>query len=238
MDFLATKGIEYLLIIGYLLLLVPLWWLVQRLMIERKPEEAPTPARPRAGWFEVPDGYRYHPGHTWVQDEGGGLFRVGIDDFARRLLGSPVRLQLPTVGDRLWQGATGWAIGIDGHDIDMLSPIDGDVEEVNADAAQNPGLVGDDPFGDGWLLRVRADSSNGMLKNLLPATKASSCMEGMTAWLSSFSEPSLGAVLQDGGVPVSGFARALLGEQWPEFAADLLLTSEGGFEPPEESGTA
>lgn len=227
MDFLATKGIEYVLIIGYLLLLVPFWWLLRRVGADRSPVAASVPAERRGGWFLVPEDLRFHPGHAWVHDEGDGLYRVGINDFARRLLGSPARLALPRAGDRLQQGSRGWSLGLEGHDIDMLSPIDGEVTEVNTDVVGSPALVGEDPYGDGWLLKVRADAGDGRLRNLLPAPLARSLMEGLTGRLSAMSGGELGAVLQDGGIPVDGFARQLAGDDWHLVAAELLLTADG-----------
>lgn len=224
MDFLSTKGIEYLLSLSYLLLLIPFWWLLRRVVAERTPVSAEQSSTPRQGWFSVPDGLHFHRGHAWVKPEGDGLFRVGIDDFARQLLGRPSALKLPTAGDRVQQGEKGWSLAIDGHEIDMLSPLPGQVTEVNHAALQSPQLVADDPFGEGWLLKVRAEPA--ALRNLLPTRLVRKWMDDTSERLSSLSGGELGPVLQDGGVPVSGFARQLAGDDWPTIAAELLLTTE------------
>jgi len=224
MDFLSTKGIEYLLSLSYLLLLIPFWWLLRRVAEERVPAPAMSAMENRQGWFTVPDGLHFHRGHTWVKPEGNGLFRVGIDDFARRLLGRPSGMSLPVAGDRLQQGEKGWSLEVDGHDVDMLSPLPGQVEEVNQEALRSPGLVSDDPFGDGWLMKVRAQP--GALRNLLPTRLVRTWMDDTSKRLSTLSGGELGPVLQDGGVPLFGFARQLAGDNWPEIAAELLLTTE------------
>lgn len=240
MEFLSTKGIEYLMVIAYLLLLVPFWWL----LVGRAPARAMAPAgrggagEGRRGWFEVPEGLLFHRGHTWVREvareeapageagsRGGGLFRVGLDDFARRLLGKPDALLLPPPGGRLEQGEPGWRLALDGREVEMLSPVGGEVAEVNREVLAAPELVADDPYGRGWLLTVRAPRPEAARSNLLPGGLARRWTEEASRRLSAMMTPELGAVLQDGGVPVSGFARELDPERWPEIAAELLLTA-------------
>lgn len=226
MDFLPTKGIEYLLAVSYLLLLVPFWWFfIRRAGDAPKTAPASAPERGRGpGWFRVPGGFHFHRGHTWVQPDDDGLLRVGMDDFARLFLGRPKTFALPAVGDRLEQGRIGWSVQVDGHDVPLLSPADGDVVEVNEAALADPDLVQRDPYGSGWLLKVRAPRSNAWLKNLLPAGLARMWMDDTSRRLSDLMAPELGVVLQDGGVLVSGIARELAGDQWPELAAEMLLT--------------
>lgn len=223
MDFLSTKGIEYLLSLSYLLLLIPFWWLLRRVTNERVPVAATDTTEKRYGGFTVPDGLHFHRGHTWVEPEGDGLFRVGIDDFARRLLGRPSGVSLPAAGDRLQQGQRGWSLEVDGREVNMLSPLPGQVAEVNPALERSPGLVAEDPFGDGWLMKVRAEPLS--LTNLLPARLVRPWMEDTSQRLSALSGGELGPVMQDGGVPVFGFARQLAGDAWPEIAAELLMTA-------------
>jgi glycine cleavage system H protein len=226
MDFLPTKGIEYLLAISYLLLLAPFWWFAVR--GSKGPELAAAGARRAArgqGWFRVPAGFHFHRGHTWAQPDEGGLLRVGMDDFARLFLGRPQALALPGVGEQLQQGERGWSVNVDGHDVPLLSPVQGEVEEVNAAVVANPRLMQADPYGRGWLLKVRASQPAAGLKNLLPATLARSWMDETSRRLGTMMSPELGLVLQDGGELVSGIARELAGDEWPDLAAEMLLTA-------------
>jgi glycine cleavage system H protein len=224
MDFLPTKGIEYLLAIGYLALLVPFWFFVLR----RRERPALTVARAREagagpGWFRVPAGFHFHRGHTWAQPEENGLLRVGMDDFARLLLGRPQAFALPGVGDRVAQGETGWSVTVDGREVSLLSPVEGEVAEVNPAALANPAIVQADPYGS-WLFKVRASKPGGGLKNLLPASIARSWMDDTSRRLSTMMAPELGTVLQDGGVIAPGLARELAGDEWHQLAAELLLS--------------
>jgi glycine cleavage system H protein len=225
MDFLPTKGIEYLLVIGYLLLLVPFWWYLagRASAPELAAEGASLPGR-APGWFRVPAGYHYHRGHTWVRPDAGGLLRVGMDDFAQKFLGRPRALLLPAVGERLEQGEKGWRVQVGDHEVPLLSPAQGEVAEINEEAVASPDLVQRDPYGRGWLLKVRSSRPAAGLKNLLPDSLAQAWMEDTSRRLGAFMGADLGLVLQDGGVPVSGIARQLGGEEWSRLAAEMLLT--------------
>ena len=229
MDPFATKGIEYLLVFGYLFLLVPFWLLLSWIARQQQPVAAVASASramaPRP-WFEVPEGFHFHRGHTWARPDDGGVLRVGIDDFAQQLIGEPSSLILPQVGDHVAQGERGWQLQVEDHEVDLLSPLNGEVVAVNQDAIRDPELVCQDPYGRGWLMKVRARSPKTALKNLLPDKLAQAWMDEAAGQLGRLMGGELGPVLQDGGTPIRGFARQLGGDRWPEVAAQLLMTQE------------
>ena len=227
MDPFPTKGVEYLLILGYLAAFVPFVWLLSR--IGRQPITvrglAPTLNRLRSiPWFRLPDAFLLHRGHTWAVPEGGGVFKVGMDDFAHRLVGQPTSFQLPKLGTRVAQGEIGWQVSVNGNTIDLLSPVSGRVIAVNPSAIKSPSLPTEDPYGDGWLLKVKVPSDRATVRNLLPSRLASAWLEESREQLCALVGSEIGPVLQDGGVPVHGFARELAGDEWPDIAAQLLLT--------------
>lgn len=222
MDFMATKGLEYLLIFAYLILLVPFW----RLMV-------PGPAGPESlqaaldtgarAWFSVPDGFHFHPGHGWAQAAGNDLVTIGMDDLSHRLLGPPRSLTLPPPGTRLAAGEAGWGVQVDGQTLSMLSPVSGEVAVTNDAAIRNPATLGNDPYGAGWLMRVRVPSADAALRNLMPDRIARLWTEAISDDLSARMSPELGMVLQDGGTPLPGLARELAGDDWVDLAAAVLL---------------
>jgi glycine cleavage system H lipoate-binding protein len=223
----ATKGIEYLLAIGYLLLLIPFWWMVGREPARRLARglarRAPVQAVRR--WFAVPEDVQYHRGHTWAAPEEDGVFRVGIDDFAQRLVGPADAVALPREGTLLEAGVPGLGLRFGDTSLSLLSPVGGEVVETNAAVTADPGLVCDDPYGRGWLVKVRAPRPAAAASNLLSGRTARVWMDEVSESLSALMGPRLGPVLQDGGIPVSGFARELSPEDWRRIAARLLLTA-------------
>jgi len=228
MDFLPTKGIEYLMVIGYLLLLIPAWWMLRR-GASPSAATAVAPARRATpglrGWFRVPEGVLFHPGHTWAVPELGHLLKVGVDDFAQLLVGPPESIRLPAAGSALEIGERGWSFGADGKSVDLLSPVAGEVVEVNPEVIEDPSLVSRDPYGKGWLLKVRPDRPGSAFKNLMPGKIAGEWMESSAEALSAMMGRQLGTVLQDGGVPVAGLARQIDPDAWERVAAELLLTA-------------
>jgi len=224
-DLFATKGIEYLLVIGFLLVLAPFWRFL------RVPARAGIEAVRRAvasvaQWFSLPEGLFYHQGHTWVMPQGAELVKVGVDDFAQRLVGRSNKVDLPQIGSRIEQGNVGWKLGIDSKTIDMLSPVTGDVVAVNKDIVKNPDLINEDPYGRGWLMMVKPDNKRATVKNLLTGKLATAWMEKTADELRDRMGGEVGVVYQDGGLPISGIAKALSPNAWDKMASEFLLTQE------------
>src|SRR5215467_7844922 len=88
-----------------------------------------TPAL--VGGFSVPDNLRYHPGHTWALSESPNLVRIGMDDFATKLSGKVEHVNLPQRGQWIRQGQKVWSLVRNGVKIDMVSPIEGSVADIN-----------------------------------------------------------------------------------------------------------
>ncbi len=223
----ATKGIEYLLVIGYAAVFIPLAILLCRIaqQTDLLPHFQTAPARRRGSWFRLPEGFSLHRGHTWALPETGNVFKVGIDDFARRLIGQPAALMLPAPGSKLDQGERGWQVRVNGTILDLLSPVTGEVLEVNQQAVNSPSAVAEDPYGAGWLMKVRTSQPQAALANLLSDRLAGAWYDEVEEELGSLMHGELGTVLQDGGIPVQGFARELAGDDWPELAARFLLST-------------
>ena len=225
-DLFATKGIEYLLVIGFLLVLVPFWRFL-RVPARAGIEVVRRAMASIAQWFSVPEGLYYHQGHSWVMPQGAELVKVGVDDFAQRLVGSTNKINLPKVGSRIEQGDVGWKLGIDAKTIDMLSPVTGDVVAVNKDIVKNPTLINQDPYGKGWLMMVKPANQRATVKNLLTGKLATAWMEKTAdALRERIGDDELGTVYQDGGLPVSGIAKALSPDAWDKMAGEFFLTQE------------
>jgi glycine cleavage system H lipoate-binding protein len=225
-DLFATKGIEYLLVIGFLLILAPFW----RLLVKPRPgRQALTLTgvrEPSSGWFRLERNRFYHAGHSWALPSESEIVTVGVDDFAQKLLGSPSAVTLPSPGTPVRQGEVAFTLLVDSRPIDVLSPIDGEVVETNDDVVATPDLINRDPYGRGWLVNVKPTRLKANLRSLLEGDLAQAWMEKTRAALQRRVYGDLGVVMQDGGFPETGIAPRIAGDDWDNLVKDFFLTRE------------
>jgi len=107
----------------------------------------------------APADLRYTKDHEWVKVEG-DVATIGVTDFAANQLGDVVFVDLPTAGKAVDQFATFGVVESVKAVSDLYAPLSGEVVEVNPALSGSPELVNSDPFGGGWMIRVRvADAS-------------------------------------------------------------------------------
>jgi len=105
--------------------------------------------------YEVPDGLRYHKEHCWVKDAGHGQVVIGWTDFAQQLAQEITSVFVPDEGKVIkkdqYMGTieTGKWVG------KVYAPVDGTVIEVNQAVMDDPTAINQDPYGDGWVLKVK-----------------------------------------------------------------------------------
>lgn len=223
-DLFATKHFEYLLVIAFLALLVLFWRFMQK-PAGNMLQTAGAPTASPAQWFELPAGLYYHQGHSWAMPDG-NFVKVGIDDFAQKIMGHINAVDVPPVGTPIRQGGAGWNFHVDSKTISMLSPVGGEVAEINKTVFEDPTIINQDPYGEGWLMRIKPADRDANFKNLLThalaqawtGMSADALMERMTG--------ELGMVYQDGGTPVAGIARILDPDDWDGLVKQFLLTDE------------
>ena len=108
---------------------------------------------------ETPADLKYSRDHEWVRDEGDGHCVVGITDHAQAALGELVFVELPEIDNELEAGDSCAVVESVKAASDVYSPVAGIVVEVNEKLAGTPQLVNEDPYGDGWLFRLRLQSA-------------------------------------------------------------------------------
>jgi glycine cleavage system H lipoate-binding protein len=220
-DLFATKGIEYMLVIGFLIALALFWNLLAR----RGPGEATVAGGAARGWFELPPALFFHPGHAWALPREQTRVIVGADDFTQRLLGRPDSIRLPAIGQTVEQGAPAWSFTRDGRSVDQLAPIGGRVVARNEAVLDDPGLINRDPYGSGWLLELEAPRIDAGLAGLLRGGLARAWVGLVEQSMRARMAGEMGRLMQDGGLPVSGLARALAPDDWDALARSYLLTA-------------
>jgi glycine cleavage system H protein len=104
--------------------------------------------------MNIPENLKYTKEHEWVRIDGSFGF-VGITDFAQSELGDIVFVDLPQVGASMTKGSTFGTIEAVKAVSDLYAPVSGEVVEVNTTVADTPEVVNKDPYGEGWMLKVK-----------------------------------------------------------------------------------
>ena len=107
--------------------------------------------------FDVPEDRRYLESHEWAASED-TIVRVGISDFAQDELGDVVFVELPMEGDAVTAGEAFGVVESIKAVSDIYAPVSGDVIAVNEALFDQPELVNEDPYGDGWMIEIDASS--------------------------------------------------------------------------------
>ncbi len=200
----------------------PVQVMVQPAVSRREPVAALEPSL--VGGFKVPDNLRYHPGHTWALSEGPSLVRVGVDDFASKLIGKIERVSLPQRGQWIRQGQKLISVYRDGAKVEMLSPIEGSVADINDTLVQNPELARKDPYGEGWLVTVQSPDAKTNFRNLMTGGLARWWTEEAAGRLQKRMPAALGALAQDGGVAMDNLTAQMPDQNWADLAREFFLS--------------
>lgn len=172
----------------------------------------------------VPAGVFVAPGHAWMELEPTGVVRVGADRLPFALMDGAETIDTPPVGTEVHQGETIAVLHHGERTVEIKSPVDGVVAATNPLVAGNPARVGKEPFGAGWLVRLRPRNLSAALRRLFVAEEARTFLGGELAHLRDFltgltmaGRGSLAmATLPDGGLPVEGLAGRMPAAEWHE----------------------
>jgi glycine cleavage system H protein len=174
--------------------------------------------------YELPERLYYHPGHMWARVVTPDTVVVGMDDFARRLTGPATGVRLPSVGTWLRQGAKVATVEAGGRRAEMLAPVEGEVVELNREIRREPAVATEDPYGRGWLFKLRSGNLAANLRNLMSGSLARRWTEDAREQLTHRLMALSGSVMADGGEPARDFARHLDPADWHDLTTRFFLT--------------
>ncbi len=196
-----------------------------QLLTEEDLPAHPTAYVNRIAGFMMADGYYYHKGHSWARIEHGGFVRLGVDDFAWRLLG-PTDISLPKIGAKLKPNEVGWSVKRQGMTAEVLTPMSGIVMATNQNSLRQADLLKKDPYGQGWLLVI--DPVSGLknkTRNLLFEQKA-------VSWLNIEAKKLEDMVMNVYGTPLAATGGEMVDDifgnlhdlKWEDLVHNFLLT--------------
>ena len=112
-----------------------------------------------------PEDLHYTQSHEWVRIDG-DVGTIGITDYAQKELGEIVYLELPEVGHVLNANEEFGTVESVKAVSELFTPVSGEIVEINKGAVAEPGIVNDDPFGDGWMIKLKVSTDEEVQKLL------------------------------------------------------------------------
>ena len=224
-----TKGIEYLIVIAFLLLIIPFWLVINR---QSKLSEnfRNTIGVLTAAILRIPGGIFFNKNHTWTFLEKNGTAKIGIDDFLIHVTGAMRFNPIFTTGDIIKKGDLILMANNSGKVLRFYSPVSGEIKGINTVLIENPGTAMDDPYGKGWVYKVKPT-------RWIPETSSYYLAEDAIEWtkrelerfkdflahsLKNYGMETSMVALQDGGELIDKPLAELPDEVWQDFQKSFL----------------
>jgi glycine cleavage system H protein len=225
----ATKGIEYIIIIAFLLLIIPFWVLLNR------PLTAPKKLRNAfstlsATILRIPQGIFFSNSHTWAHMQKSGAARVGLDDLLLHLTGPVELTMMKRAGATVKKGEPVSEISHEGRKLIIASPVSGEIVAVNRLVEDDPSILNSDPYGKGWIYSITPSAWVAEASSFHFASEASTWFRkelerfrDFVAHSVSRNTPEVQPVyLQDGGELIDNPLAAMPEEVWNDFQEEFL----------------
>jgi len=108
--------------------------------------------------MSVPQDYRYTETHEWVRIEEGSIVTIGITDYAQDHLGEVVSVELPRIGDEVQKGEVLGMVDSQKASSEVFAPVSGVITEVNTLPDEDPSVMNNDPYDEGWLAKLEMET--------------------------------------------------------------------------------
>jgi glycine cleavage system H protein len=229
-DIYDTKGMEYIFVICYLLLLIVFWKVAQN------PQRVYRQIREvfhtlSAKILRIPQGIYFNRNHTWTYLGKSGAAKVGMDDFLQHVIGNVRFTTLKNPGESIKKGELLTAIKQDGKVLKVYSPISGEVLEINPALTEHPEIINSDPYDQGWIYQIKPSNWIKETQTYYLADKATEWSKKEFVRFKDFlsigamrkfsTEPSM-VLLQDGGEIRENVLSELPDEVWEDFQKEFL----------------
>jgi glycine cleavage system H protein len=228
-DIFETKGIEYLVIIGFLLLLIPTWYLLTR-PVSMKMQLMRSINGLSAALLRIPRGLFYNRNHTWTYLEKSGAAKVGVDDLLLHITGGVSVDFLRTEGEKIRKGDLIATVSKDNRKLEITSPISGEIQKLNSAVAEKEGLINVDPYGKGWICKVKPENWKAEISECKMDDEAVEwsqsellrCKDFMAEAVQLINKGTSTVILQEGGELTDFPLEDMPGEVWNKFQKEFL----------------
>jgi glycine cleavage system H protein len=223
-----TKGIEYIAVIIFLALLIPFWLLLNRKQVTKQIKKALGFLT--ANMLRIPQGVFHSKNHTWAFMEKNGEAKVGLDDLLLHITGEVKFRSLKNSGETINKGELLTEIDQGGKLLQIASPISGTILNSNAEINSNPGLLNEDPYGKGWIYKIKPSAwktetqSYYIAEETLDWSKkeVDRFKDFLAESVKKYSSDQSMVILQDGGELRDNTLSELPDEVWKDFQNDFL----------------
>lgn len=228
-DIFDTKGIEYLIIIAFLLILVPTWILLNR-PVKMKTQLIESMNGLTAALLRIPRGLLYNRNHTWTYLEKSGAARVGVDDLLLHITGGVSVDFLRAEGEQVNKGDLIAMVSKGDRQLKIASPITGKIQKLNAAVHEKEGLINSDPYGKGWICKMKPENWKTEINDLKMDDEAvewsqeelTRCKDFMAEAVHLINKDSTRVVLQEGGTLADFPLAEMPDEVWNKFQKEFL----------------
>jgi len=183
----------------------------------------PAPRLQREYGFSIPEGFSFHPGHTWVLKEDGENARVGVDTFATNLIGKIDRVEVVGLSRWVRQGQKLVTLMSGPERFELVSPVEGVVTAVNKEVLADPGLLARDPYQNGWIAIVKSPDLALNKKNLVRGGMVAPWLQNSVTRLNGMVSQLSPTMAADGGVPLPGLLMRVTPELREKLAREFFL---------------
>ncbi len=214
---LATKGNEYLIAIVFMVLFIFFWRFLSNPHYRPLTELAVES-------FKISKEIFTHPTHSWAEVLQPNVVNVGMDEFTSSVFGSIQKIELPSQGDKIYQGSKAWKIKRGERELVQASPISGRVVEVNKKLMENPKLLNQKNPKENWILKVEPTGLARELKNLFSGETLARWNQAVKEQLVAVLVPGEYPVLQEGGEIKPNLGDELTPQQWEQVTQEFFNT--------------
>jgi glycine cleavage system H protein len=224
-----TKGIEYLVIIGFLFLLIPFWWALNKPLKARVTALSPLRVL-TANILKIPQGILYSRNHTWAHLEKEGYAHVGLDDLLLHIIGQVSINVFKVPGDKVVKGEQIAEISRVGGSLTIKSPISGEIQGVNTSLREDAGVLNGDPYGKGWMYQIKPERWAEETKACFLANEATLWFKTellrfkdfMAMSINKYTPETVQVILQEGGELADNPLVGMPTEVWHDFQEYFL----------------
>ncbi len=175
--------------------------------------------------FKLAQNHYYHFGHTWARVEYGGRVRIGLDDFASRLLGPQDHIKLPQLGEDIRQGSQLAKLSREQNIAEVLSPVTGKVVAVNFKLKTHADTANKKPYSQGWFMLVHPHELRKSLKNLFFGDESLAWFDDEATRLNTLVSEQTGyQMAATGGEAINDIYGSVPGLNWQQIVSTFLGT--------------